>query len=170
MAGPTTDYGYTNFGSDTTATPGYVTESVADADLQFERRLHVYLHASLFRPVPPERTPSAAKPYDWDSASRYNRWHRPSSSGRLNPVVNFSVDGSAVAPRRTVVAEANCNNCHVALSLHGGLRNNVEYCVLCHNPSNTDASTRATAVVASDKPCLPRHQFQSVWCIGFTTA
>jgi len=67
----------------------------------------------------------------------------------MNPVVNFSVDGSAVAPRRTVIAEANCNNCHVALSLHGGLRNNVEYCVLCHNPSNTDASTRATAVVTS---------------------
>jgi OmcA/MtrC family decaheme c-type cytochrome len=32
---------------------------------------------------------------------------------------------------------------------HGGLRNNTEYCVLCHNPSNTDAGTRATAVVAS---------------------
>jgi OmcA/MtrC family decaheme c-type cytochrome len=71
--------------------------------------------------------------------------------GAINPVVNFSVDGSAVAPRRTVVAETNCNNCHVALSLHGGLRNNTEYCVLCHNPSNTDASTRATATVASDK-------------------
>ena len=27
MAGPTTDYGYTIFGSDTTSTPGYVTES-----------------------------------------------------------------------------------------------------------------------------------------------
>ncbi len=28
MAGPTTDYGYTSFGSDTASTPGYVTESV----------------------------------------------------------------------------------------------------------------------------------------------
>jgi OmcA/MtrC family decaheme c-type cytochrome len=44
----------------------------------------------------------------------------------------------------------------VALSLHGGLRNNVEYCVLCHNPSNTDAGTRATAVVASDKALPPQ--------------
>ena len=69
--------------------------------------------------------------------------------GAANPVVNFSVDGSAVAPRRTVVALSNCNGCHVDLMLHGGLRNNTEYCVLCHNPSNTDASTRATAVVAS---------------------
>jgi OmcA/MtrC family decaheme c-type cytochrome len=47
------------------------------------------------------------------------------------------------------VALSNCNNCHVSLSLHGGLRNNTEYCVLCHNPSNTDASTRPTAVIAS---------------------
>jgi len=33
----------------------------------------------------------------------------------------------------------------VNLQVHGGLRNNTEYCVLCHNPMNTDASTRATA-------------------------
>jgi OmcA/MtrC family decaheme c-type cytochrome len=69
--------------------------------------------------------------------------------GAANPVVNFSVDGSPVAPRRTVVALSNCNKCHVSLSLHGGLRNNPVYCVLCHNPSNTDASTRPTAVIAS---------------------
>ena len=31
-----------------------------------------------------------------------------------------------------------------------------EYCVMCHNPSNTDASTRPTAVVASDKTQPPR--------------
>jgi OmcA/MtrC family decaheme c-type cytochrome len=76
--------------------------------------------------------------------------------GAMNPVVNFSVDGSAVAPRRTVVALSNCNQCHVALSLHGGLRNNTEYCVECHNPSNTDASTRATATVAADKALPPQ--------------
>ena len=76
--------------------------------------------------------------------------------GASNPVVNFSVDGSAVAPRRTVVALSNCNNCHVALSLHGNLRNNNEYCVLCHNPSNTDAITRAKATVASDKTAPPQ--------------
>jgi len=31
MAGPTTDYGYTSFGSDTASMPGYVTESAAKA-------------------------------------------------------------------------------------------------------------------------------------------
>ena len=55
-------------------------------------------------------------------------------------------------PRRTVVALSNCNNCHVALSLHGSLRNNTEYCVLCHNPSNTDVQPAPNAVVAPTKP------------------
>ena len=44
----------------------------------------------------------------------------------------------------------------MALSLHGTLRNNTEYCVMCHNPSNTDASTRASATVAADKAAPPQ--------------
>ncbi len=42
------------------------------------------------------------------------------------------------------------------LPLHGNRRNDAEYCVMCHNPSNTDASTRATATVASDKTAPPQ--------------
>jgi len=61
-----------------------------------------------------------------------------------------------VADRRTVVQIGNCNQCHVSLQLHGALRNNTEYCVMCHNPSNTDASTRANAKVASDKTAPPQ--------------
>ena len=49
----------------------------------------------------------------------------------------FSVDGSAVQPRRTVVQTASCNQCHAFLSFHGDNRNQVEMCVLCHNPSLT---------------------------------
>jgi len=60
-------------------------------------------------------------------------------------VVYFSVDGSALAARREVVLLSNCNQCHNGLSVHGGLRNNTEYCVMCHNPSNTDVSVRSTA-------------------------
>jgi len=71
-------------------------------------------------------------------------------------VVNFSVDGSKVAPRRTVVALDNCNGCHVALSLHGTLRNQTEYCVICHNPSNTDFTQRPKAKVASDQSAPPQ--------------
>jgi OmcA/MtrC family decaheme c-type cytochrome len=63
----------------------------------------------------------------------------------------FSADGSPVEPRRGVVATANCNQCHVSLQLHGTLRNNTEYCVMCHNPSNTDAARRVAATVPADK-------------------
>jgi OmcA/MtrC family decaheme c-type cytochrome len=68
-----------------------------------------------------------------------------------NPVIYFSTDGTPVQPRRVVVALANCNNCHSDLELHGGLRNNTLYCVICHNPSNTDFTTRPTATVAAQR-------------------
>ena len=58
-----------------------------------------------------------------------------------NKVLYFSVDGSKVVPRRTVATTANCNKCHVHLALHGGPRNQVEYCVICHDPVHTDSST-----------------------------
>jgi OmcA/MtrC family decaheme c-type cytochrome len=62
-----------------------------------------------------------------------------------NPVRYFAVTGS-VAPRRTSVTTAKCNECHDALSLHGGQRNVVEECVICHNPKESDVSRRpATA-------------------------
>ena len=66
-----------------------------------------------------------------------------------NRVLHFSVDGSRVEPRRTVVALVKCNNCHSDLSLHGSNRNNIEQCVLCHNSTATDAARRpATAGAA----------------------
>jgi OmcA/MtrC family decaheme c-type cytochrome len=60
----------------------------------------------------------------------------------VNKVKYFSVDGSPVAPRRQVVSLDKCNSCHAFLSLHGGNRNTVEQCVLCHNPNTTDSGTR----------------------------
>ena len=58
----------------------------------------------------------------------------------VNKVLAFSVDGSQVKPRRTVVATANCNKCHAFLAFHGGNRNQIEQCVLCHNPNATAPS------------------------------
>ena len=66
--------------------------------------------------------------------------------GANNKVFHFSVDGSPVQPRRAVVDTAKCNQCHVRLSVHGENRNNVSMCVLCHNPSLTDAARRPTAL------------------------
>ncbi len=58
----------------------------------------------------------------------------------LNTQKYFSVDGSPVEARRTVVSTANCNKCHAFLSFHGGNRNTVEQCGICHNPNATAAS------------------------------
>jgi OmcA/MtrC family decaheme c-type cytochrome len=63
----------------------------------------------------------------------------------INKVVNFSVDGSPVALRRKVVDIAKCNTCHSFLSVHGGNRNEIEQCVLCHNPNQTDSPFRPAA-------------------------
>ena len=155
MAGPTTDYGYTSFGSGTTSTPGYVTESAAKANCNSSGAcVYTFTHA-----IPKDATGT----YTMGGEARMTvtvlagtTSSQSVTMGASNPVVNFSVDGSAVQPRRTVVALSNCNHCHVALSLHGGLRNNTEYCVLCHNPSNTDASQRVNATVASDKAAPPQ--------------
>jgi OmcA/MtrC family decaheme c-type cytochrome len=69
----------------------------------------------------------------------------------FNNVIYFSVDGTPVVNRRTVVTAANCNNCHYTLGLHGGSRKNPEMCIMCHNPSLTDSSTRPTAVVKAQQ-------------------
>ena len=155
MAGPTTDYGYTSFGSDTASTPGYVTESAAKASCDANGNCtYTFTHA-----VPAMATGT----YAIGVEARRTETVLPGTTkqqsityGAPNKVAYFSVDGSQLTPRREVVANANCNQCHVALSVHGSLRNNTEYCVMCHNPSNTDASQRVNAKVAADKAAPPQ--------------
>ncbi len=74
-----------------------------------------------------------------------------------NAVVTFSVDGSSPVVRREVVDDQRCSQCHgdfsVDFSVHGNLRNTIEYCVMCHNPNQTDVARRrrdAQAVAAGD--------------------
>jgi OmcA/MtrC family decaheme c-type cytochrome len=64
----------------------------------------------------------------------------------FNPIQYASLTGAAAAPRRTAVDLAKCNKCHDRLALHGGQRMNTQECVICHNPTQTDAARRpATA-------------------------
>ena len=154
MAGPTSDYGNTNFGSDVT-TPGYVTESALTASCGPDGVCsYNFKHA-----VPAGSTGT----YSIGIEARRTETLLPNTTkqiavtyGAINKVVYFSVDGSVVNPRRTVVAVENCNQCHTMLSVHGGLRNQTEYCVLCHNPSNTDAARRVAALDANDKALPPQ--------------
>ncbi len=143
MAGPTTDYGYTIFGTNT-STPGYVTESAAKASCDNNGNC-IYTFTNI---VPPKSTGTHAigvEARETQTIMADTAGTQSITYGAPNVVAYFSVDGSKVAPRREVVALANCNGCHQTLQVHGALRNNTEYCVMCHNPSNTDASVRASA-------------------------
>jgi OmcA/MtrC family decaheme c-type cytochrome len=155
MAGPTADYGYTSFGSDVT-TPGYVTESAtAGASCGTDGScLYTFKHA-----VPAKATGT----YSIGVESRRTEILLPGTTsqvsvtyGAKNQVMSFSVDASPLEARRTVVATASCNQCHVALSVHGSLRNQTEYCVLCHNPSTTDLPVRPNATVLADRALPPQ--------------
>jgi OmcA/MtrC family decaheme c-type cytochrome len=154
MAGPTTDYGNTSFGSDVT-TPGYVGEDGTQGTCDSSGNCtYTFQHA-----IPANATGTYAIGVESERLENVlpnTNAAQQVESGTPNQVFYFSVDGSKVAARRTVVAETNCNQCHVHLTLHGNRRNNPEYCVLCHNPSDTDASTRATAQVAADKTLPPQ--------------
>lgn len=54
-----------------------------------------------------------------------------------NPIFPFVVTDTQVMARRVVVDGAMCNKCHDALAFHGGSRNQVAECNICHNPTAT---------------------------------
>lgn len=60
----------------------------------------------------------------------------------FNPVTYLNTGEGTAAPRRMVVDLSLCNACHNDLALHGTIRQNTEYCVLCHNPLATDEGQR----------------------------
>jgi OmcA/MtrC family decaheme c-type cytochrome len=152
MAGPTSDYGYTSFGTDVTTTPGYVSENGLTASVCGNNGTctYTFTHA-----VPAKSTGTYAVGIEARRTETLLPGTTSSTSvtyGAKNPVAYFSVDGSTVAPRRAVVATANCQRCHTQFeSIHGGLRNQTEYCVMCHNPSNSDFTTRPSATVVAQR-------------------
>jgi OmcA/MtrC family decaheme c-type cytochrome len=75
----------------------------------------------------------------------------------VNPVVTFTVDDSMPQPHRVIVANENCATCHgdfsLDFSVHGNLRNQIAYCEICHNATQSDATRRqldAQAVAAGE--------------------
>jgi len=73
-----------------------------------------------------------------------------------NPVITFTVDDATAVMRRAIVDDDSCATCHGQFSkdfsIHGSLRNRTEYCVICHNPNQSDYARRkldATAVAAA---------------------
>jgi OmcA/MtrC family decaheme c-type cytochrome len=152
LAGPTSDYGYTNFGSDVT-TAGYVTEDPTtgadaakcsnDGTCTFTMR-----HA-----IPADAKGTYTVMIDGRLDIKVNPGTKKEAmvefSGTGKQVAfNFSVDGSPIEPRRKIVDIAKCNSCHAFLTLHGENRNQIEQCVICHNPGETDKSRRPSAPAA----------------------
>ncbi len=155
MAGPTTDYGYTSFGSDVT-TPGYVSENPVPTAKCSGDGTCSYTFTHL---VPAKATGTYAIGVEGRRGSTLlagTAQQQTSEYGAINKVVYFSVDGSKVTPRRQVVDVNKCNGCHSYLSLHGENRNQIEMCVLCHNPSENDSSVRGVATTPSDKNLPPQ--------------
>jgi OmcA/MtrC family decaheme c-type cytochrome len=58
--------------------------------------------------------------------------------GAVSPTVAFAVTDAAATPRREVVARDRCNACHGELAEHGGSRKNVQYCLMCHGPTDVN--------------------------------
>jgi OmcA/MtrC family decaheme c-type cytochrome len=62
----------------------------------------------------------------------------------------FSVDKTKLVPRRQVVATAKCAACHQNLGfIHGGTRGETQECVICHNPSLVDGTSKQTVSFAT---------------------
>ena len=158
LAGPTEpDYGYTQFTGPAYVTGGYVSEdpsvpptggTVASCDGS-GTCAYTFVHG----------IPATAKgTYTIMIEGRRGlvllpgtKQEQTTEVGAINKVINFSVDGSTIKARRQVVDIAKCNGCHQFLSLHGENRNQIEACVICHNPSETDAPTKAQATNPIDK-------------------
>lgn len=153
LAGPTSDYGSGGFG--TAGTPGYVSEDATKATCGSDGTcLYQFLTA-----IPAGATGSFSIGMEGRAGFTINAGTTASVTteyGAVNKVISFSVDGSPVVQRRKVVDITKCNACHTTLSVHGENRNQIEMCVLCHNPVDTDASTRASATNAADKAAPPQ--------------
>lgn len=153
LAGPTADYGYTKLGS---AANGYVSEDptktaqcAGDGTCTYTFTAAIPANATGTYSVGVEarRGITLLAGTQKQISSEY---------GAINKVFNFSVDGSPVTPRRQVVSIDKCNNCHSFLSMHGENRNQIEQCVLCHNPSETDSAYRGVATNPADKTLPPQ--------------
>jgi OmcA/MtrC family decaheme c-type cytochrome len=148
LAGPTVDYGYTNFGA---TTAGYISEDPrATAQCSADGTCTYTFRATI--------PANATGTYTIGIEGRREITLNPGTTkqvvseyGAINKVINFAVDGSTVAARRTIVSIAKCNNCHGFLSLHGENRNQIEQCILCHNPSETDKARRPTATDPAER-------------------
>ena len=77
-----------------------------------------------------------------------------------NTFKEFSISGPVI-PRRTIVSNEKCNVCHGALgatsgsntlanAFHGGARNTVEACVVCHDPNRMSSTIMTNGLALNE--------------------
>ena len=138
LAGPTSDYGSANFG---TATPGYVAEDATKASCGSDGTCMYTFKTG----IPTDASGTFSVGIEARRVATLlpgTTKQRTVEYGAQNKVLNFAVGASPATARRVVVSIDKCNQCHSSLSVHGENRNQIEMCVLCHNPNQTDKAQR----------------------------
>jgi OmcA/MtrC family decaheme c-type cytochrome len=72
-----------------------------------------------------------------------------------NVVIDFATESGAAVAHAAETSTANCNQCHYKLLAHGGMRNQTQYCILCHNPTSTDMARRPASAGPAQSVALP---------------
>jgi OmcA/MtrC family decaheme c-type cytochrome len=82
----------------------------------------------------------------------------------------FSADKSPLVARRQVVSDAKCGACHQNLTfIHGGNRNGVQECAICHNPSLADGTSKQSVNFATQIHSIHRgDQLANPYILGTT--
>ena len=154
IAGPTTDYNIQDYSGSGVEVPGvdnFLREAPEDAEGPDENGNYTYTFNGI---IPDNATGTYAvgiegRKVEMVGGENLILFEEVEEAGR-NEVSYFAVTDPVPVPRRVVVDNSTedqfCNSCHgefsVDFSVHGNLRNNTEYCVLCHNPSSDDIETR----------------------------
>ncbi|CAA0122580.1 Uncharacterised protein [Halioglobus japonicus] len=142
---------YTNTGNEednaNSVSASALSSATANGDGSFSVTMPVAIPDGSERPFIPA-TGSGAAVVEGRLSIALEPGDAPSQVPLTNVHSFFSInepDGIAV-PRRTSVELDNCLSCHQVLSLHGSNRtDDINSCVTCHNPRNTDRGVRAIA-------------------------
>jgi OmcA/MtrC family decaheme c-type cytochrome len=154
IAGPTTDYfiqDYSGTGMETPGVDNFLRETPEGAEGPDENGNYKYTFQGI---IPNNATGTYAVGIEGRivrmvGGENLILFEEVEEAGR-NEVRYFGVTDVVPVPRRVVVDNSTedefCNSCHGVFSkdfsVHGNLRNNTEYCVLCHNPSSDDIEVR----------------------------
>lgn len=132
MSGPTDDYSF------------HVTENAVDSSVSLGDGEYTY---SFETAIPQDEEGSfaigaeARREMVWNPGT--TKEFEDEEQARNTPVFYFPVTDVEAVPRRMIVSDEKCEECHEDLALHGeNRRNATDYCQMCHYPLATDEEVR----------------------------